>query len=1234
MEFYQVLPKVRPLTSPNNPTTTVNGLLVNMTDTLVWTITNGSCVSKDTVTITHFPLNSPGCNCDNVYSVTGPNAAYTGEDQIRVMNTATGTYGAQFGANLLVPSYGFGMDTVYKRFYYTSTNPSSNLNIYFLDAFGVNTTTGALLPSTSETYNRAGYHPVNKKMYFISSGGSRWVSYEPTASGTGGTVTTLSPVTYYPASAPTISTSNGGGDIVFDFDGNGYILTNSGEFYKVLFNSNNSVDIIHLGKLTLPVSQLASLAFGLDGKLYLSGRGAYNGGTYAAVDIYYINLNTLQTVKVNSSPVASTTDYASCSFPIYRSTIDPVKSYAKISGSAGSGIGNGDVVEFTVVVKHTGNISIGNVKFKDLIPTGTSYVANSATLNGIAATDTLGGMRFTILGGYIINSTTQARYSGVISPNDSAVIKFRVTVNISCGYIYNTAEVTSSAINFLQTSNTVSIYADTPSVLYADAGPDQIYQCNNGNFSVSGNAAPVSGNGTWTLISGTGTITSPNSTTTTVTGVPSGQNAFVRWTITNGACAAPSSDTVRLYNDTPVTANAGADQNLCNTGSFTMAANALPLGGGVWTIISGTGTITSPTSPTTTVTGVPVSTSITLRWTVTNNACSAFDDVILTNVNNTLTSDAGVDQAKCNNGTFTMAGNNPASTTKLWSVVSGTATITSNSTYNTTVTGVPAGTSATLRWSISNGTCTITDDVILTNNQATTSNAGADQNLCRTGNFTLAATTPSVGTGIWTVVGSANGSTITTPSSSTSTLTGLTLGTSVVLRWTVTNGVCSTFDDVILTNVQNPIADAGLDQTQCNNSAFTITGSDPAPTSGTWSVVSGSATIFTPSGRSTAVMVSTGNTATLRWTITYNGCTTFDDLVLTNNAPPTVSSVSNISVCNGVLTAGITFTGTATTYNWTNNTTGIGLAASGTGNIAAFTAVNNGTNVVTATVTVTPVTNGCSGTPVNFTITVNPTATVTSVTNQTVCAGATPTVATFASTVGGASFNWSNSNVSIGLSTNGSGNVSFTATNTTAFPITGTINVTPMINGCPGATSTFTITVVPDPSVSVVASNATICAGGSSTLTATVTNGTGTTSYQWQSSTNNVSFSNISGATAPTYTASALTATTYYRVVVTQTGSGCDNVTSSTTTITVVSDPIVTASVPQSTVCYGGGVVLTASYTGGTGTCTIQWQSRPDAVSAWTNIPSGTGNTYTTSALNTSSRYRAVVTCSGNGCCD
>ena len=80
---------------------------------------------------------------------------------------------------------------------------------------------------------------------------------------------------------------------------------------------------------------------------------------------------------------------------------------------------------------------------------------------------------------------------------------------------------------------------------------------------------------------------------------------------------------------------------------------------------------------------------------------------------------------------------------------------------------------------------------------------------------------------------------------------------------------------------------------------------------------------------------------------------------VTVNPTATVNTVSNVAYCNGATTLVITFTGpvAGTTYTWTNSDPSIGLAASGTGNIQSFTATNNGTTPVVATITVTPTAN-------------------------------------------------------------------------------------------------------------------------------------------------------------------------------------------------------------------------------------------------------------------------------------
>ena len=111
-------------------------------------------------------------------------------------------------------------------------------------------------------------------------------------------------------------------------------------------------------------------------------------------------------------------------------------------------------------------------------------------------------------------------------------------------------------------------------------------------------------------------------------------------------------------------------------------------------------------------------------------------------------------------------------------------------------------------------------------------------------------------------------------------------------------------------------------------------------------------------------------------TITNNdGCSATSDTVVVNAKPtPAMNTPTNQIICNGIATSAVEFAGVEidTTYSWTNDNTSIGLAASGTGNIASITAINTSSIPQVANITVTPGYNGCTGTEKTFTITINP----------------------------------------------------------------------------------------------------------------------------------------------------------------------------------------------------------------------------------------------------------------------
>ncbi len=86
-----------------------------------------------------------------------------------------------------------------------------------------------------------------------------------------------------------------------------------------------------------------------------------------------------------------------------------------------------------------------------------------------------------------------------------------------------------------------------------------------------------------------------------------------------------------------------------------------------------------------------------------------------------------------------------------------------------------------------------------------------------------------------------------------------------------------------------------------------------------------------------------------------------------------------------------------------------------------------------------------------------------------------------------------------------------------------------------------------------VASNTTVCYGGTTTLSTSNTINATNIQYQWQSSPTGASWTDITGATSNTYVVSSLTASTYYRATVRCTSAG-GGVTSSTQ-VQVIVDP-------------------------------------------------------------------------------
>ena len=215
-------------------------------------------------------------------------------------------------------------------------------------------------------------------------------------------------------------------------------------------------------------------------------------------------------------------------------------------------------------------------------------------------------------------------------------------------------------------------------------------------------------------------------------------------------------------------------------------------------------------------------------------------------INSAPNADAGSNQELCENFTNLNANTLENEQTGSWSIISGNGFFQDSNNPTTLISDLNIGENI-FEWVVS-AECTDEigiDQVTINVIAEPIPNAGNNQELCE--NFTnLNANTPETGqNGFWNIV-SGNGN-FQNPNTPNTIVTNLSLGNNL-LEWVISSELCGEFsDEVNITYIESDVnSNAGENQSLCEN-FFYLNGNVPDENEiGTWTVISGNATLQDP----------------------------------------------------------------------------------------------------------------------------------------------------------------------------------------------------------------------------------------------------------------------------------------------------------------------------------------------------------------------------------------------------
>lgn len=191
-----------------------------------------------------------------------------------------------------------------------------------------------------------------------------------------------------------------------------------------------------------------------------------------------------------------------------------------------------------------------------------------------------------------------------------------------------------------------------------------------------------------------------------------------------------------------------------------------------------------------------------------------------------------------------------------------------------------------------NKNCTTSRTYSLTQPPQLVANAGNDQIVCGQSMAVLAANSPVIGIGFWQVISSDSTIIFSDSASATSTISNLGIGDNI-LSWTITDGLCSSTDEVIVTSATEISAIGGIDRKVCGHEV-NLNATRPEFGYGYWTALSPGTVITDTAKAFTKVTGLSYGPNTFLWTVVNGSCR--DSVVVTITRRDTLDCLPRIEL--------------------------------------------------------------------------------------------------------------------------------------------------------------------------------------------------------------------------------------------------------------------------------------------------------------------------------------------------